>query len=265
MDTNKASITRVHDAMLGGKDHYAADKAVRDRLCAIDPDFPAAALDVRVFMDRALNYLAGQAGLTQFLDCGAALPLVDDTHRVAQRINPESTVVYASVDPFVLMHAQRMLAGNDHAHATEVNISHADRVLADPVVTKYLDFSRPIGLMHVLSLHHFPDHDDPWLTMERYIEALAPGSYAVLVHFLDPGPGHELAGTMARVAGVYRTSVGTGWPRHAERIRDLLPGMELLEPGVVPVGDWRPDSPRTGPLGAMQRLTMGAVGRKPFR
>jgi SAM-dependent methyltransferase len=264
MDTNKASITRVHDAILGGKDHYAADEAVRDRLCAIDPDFPAAAQDTRAFLSRTVRYLTAEARLTQLLDCGLGLPIVDDTHRVAQQINPECEIVYVSVDQFALTHARRLLAGNEHAHVTEVNLSHADRVLVDPVVTKYLDFSRPIGLLHVLSLHHIPDHDDPWLTMRQYVDALAPGSHVVLVHFMDPGPGHELASAMAQVGQVYRDGVGTGWPRSAERILDLLPGLDLLEPGLVPVGDWRPDSPRTGPLGAMQRLVMGAVARKPF-
>ncbi|MFC0105684.1 SAM-dependent methyltransferase [Kibdelosporangium aridum] len=264
MDTNKASITRVHDALLGGKDHYAADKAVRDRLCAIDPDFPVAAQDTRAFLSRAVRYLVGEAGLTQLLDCGLGLPIVDDTHRVAHQINPECMVVYVSLDQFALSHARRLLASNDRAHVTEVNLSHADRVLADPVVSKYLDFSQPIGLLQILTLHHVPDHDDPWLTMQQYVDALAPGSYVVLIHFLDPGPGYELADTIARVGEVYRAGVGTGWPRRAERIMDLLPGLELVEPGLVPVGDWRPDSPRTGPLGAMQRLVMGAVARKPF-
>ncbi|MCE7010137.1 SAM-dependent methyltransferase [Kibdelosporangium philippinense] len=263
MNTYQASITRVHDAMLGGTDHYAADKAVRDRLVAIDPDFPLAARETRAFLSRAVRYLVGEAGLTQLLDCGLALPLVDDTHRVAHLVNPECVVVYVSVDQFALTHARRLLDDNDRAHVSEVNLSHAYRVLSDPIVTKYLDFTKPLGLLQVLSLHHVPDHDDPWLTMQRYVDALAPGSHVVLIHFLDPGEGHELADTMAKVSEVYRAGVGTGWPRSAERIRDLLPGLDLLEPGLVPVGDWRPDAPRTGPLGAMQRLVMGAVARKP--
>jgi hypothetical protein len=263
MDTNRASITRVHDAILGGKDNYAADRAVRDRLLAIDPDFPAAARDARAFLARAVRYLTLHAGITQLLDCGVFLPITENAHSVAQQINPDISLVYASVDPLVLSEARLVLAGNDHAHITEVNISRADRVLADPVVRKNLDFNRPLGLLHVLTLHHVPDHDDPWLTMAQYVEALAPGSYVVLTHMLDPGPGHELADTVARVAEVYRTGIGTGWPRTTERILDLLPALELLEPGLVPVGDWRPDSPRLTPPGPMQRLFVGAVARKP--
>jgi SAM-dependent methyltransferase len=263
MDTSKASITRVHDAMLGGKDNYAADRAVRDRLVAIDPDFPAAARDARAFQLRAVHYLTGQAGITQLLDCGLHLPVNENAHRAAQQINPDCSVVYASVDPLVLAQARAQLADNDRTHVTEVNISHAERVLADPVVRKYLDFSQPIGLLHVLTMHHVPDHDDPWLTMAQYVDALSPGSYVVLTHVLDPGPGHELADTIARVGETYRDGIGTGWPRSAERILDLLPAMELLEPGLVPVGDWRPDGPRVSTPGAMQRLFVGAVARKP--
>ncbi|MFC0106753.1 SAM-dependent methyltransferase [Kibdelosporangium aridum] len=258
MDTNGASITRVHNAMLGGSENFAADRAVRDRLLAIDPAFPDAARDARAFLRRAVRYVTWQAGITQLLDCGLRLPITDNSHAVAP---PETSVVYASVDPVVLGRAREGLASN--AHVADVNMSHAERVLTDPVVGRYLDFSKPMGLLHVLTLHHVPDHDDPWLTMRRYVDALAPGSYVVLAHMLDPGPGHELASTIARVGVAYRDGIGTGWPRSAERILDLMPGLVLLGPGLVPVGDWRPDSPRVGQPGPMQRLFVGAVARKP--
>jgi hypothetical protein len=264
MDDNSTSITRVHDALLGGTDNFPADRAVRDRLLAIDPDFPGAAKEVPAFLDRAVQYLTREAGITQFLDTGLYLPIEANTHTAAQRLIPDSTVVYASVDQWLLAKARRALAGNDYAHVTEVNPSYAERVLADPVVRKYVDFSRPMGLMHVLTVLHMPDHDDPWLTMERYIDALAPGSHVVLTHLLNPGPGHESADMIARVGEVYRSGIGTGWPRSAERILDLLPGLEMVEPGLVPVGEWRPDGPGVGGTpGPMRRLVVGAVARKP--
>jgi hypothetical protein len=263
MNTNRASITRVHNAILGGPDNFEVDRAVRDRLLAIDPDFPAAARDARAFAARAVRHLTGEAGVTQLLDCGLRLPVAENAHGVAQETTPDFSVVYASVDPLVLADARVLLAGNDRVHVTKVNISRAGRVLADPVVRGHLDFSRPVGLLHVLTLHHIPDHDDPWLTMAQYIDALAPGSYVVLVHILDPGRGHELSDTAARIAEVYRSGVGTGWPRSRERILDFLSTLDLLEPGLVPVGDWRPDSPRSTPPGPMQRLYVGAVARKP--
>jgi hypothetical protein len=258
MEMNSASITRVHDAMLGGQDNFAVDRAVRDRLLALDPDFPAAAQDVRDFQIRSVRYVTREAGVTQLLDCGLRLPITDNSDAFAP---PGTPVVYPTVDPYLLAKGQAQLRGN--AHVTEVNISRAERVLTDPVVRKHLDFTRPIGLMHVLTLHHFPDHDDPWLTMQQYVDALPSGSYVVIAHFLDPGPDDELSATITKVADVYRANLGTGWPRRKERILDLLPGLVVVGPGLVPVGDWRPDKPRVGPLGAMQRLVMGAVALKP--
>ncbi|MEV4316146.1 SAM-dependent methyltransferase [Actinocrispum sp. NPDC049592] len=263
MDMNKASITRVHDALLGGTENFAADRAVRDRLVAIDPEFPAAAKDVRAFLARAVRLLVREGRITQLLDCGLFLPIAYNSHVVAQQIVPDCAVVYPTIDPFILKEGQNQLARNDYAHVTDVNISHADRVLADPVVRAHLDFNRPMGLLHLVTLHHIPDHDDPWLTMERYIDALAPGSFAMIAHMLDPGPGSELSDTIGRIGQVYRAELGTGWPRSAERIRDLLPKLHWLEPGLVPVGDWRPEAPRTGPPGAMQRLILGGVAYKP--
>jgi hypothetical protein len=258
MDTNRAGITRVHNALLGGRDNYEVDRAVRDRLLAIDPMFPAAAQDVREFVFRTVRHVAPH--VTQFLDCGLHLPIADNSHAV---VNPNSTIVYASVDPLMLNQARTELADKPGTYVTEVNISRADRVLNDPVVRGNLDFSKPMGLLHVMTLHHFPDHDDPWLTMARYIEALAPGSYVVLTHMLDPGPDDPLlADTIAQVAQVYRAAFGTGWPRSAERILDLLPGLELVAPGLVPTGEWRPERPRVAPPGPMQRLIVGAVARK---
>jgi hypothetical protein len=263
MDMNKAGITRVHDALLGGTDHFPVDRAVRDRMVAVDPDFPIAARDVRAFLVRAVRYLIRDAGMTQFLDCGVRLPIAENSHTWGHQIAPDTTVVYASVDPLVVSRARAALSPSDHTFVTEVNISHANRVLTDPVVRKNLDFSRPMGLLHALTLQHIPDHDDPWLTMQQYVDALAPGSYVLLVHMLDPGTGHPLAGTIARLGEVYRATLGTGWARSAERILDLLPGLDLVEPGLVPVGDWRPETPRPARLGAMQQLLVCAVARKP--
>ncbi|MCE7002748.1 SAM-dependent methyltransferase [Kibdelosporangium philippinense] len=256
METTRASVTRVHNAMLGGTDNFAADRAVRDHLLTIDPGFPNAARDARAFLFRTVRYLTS-AGITQILDCGLRLPIRENSHTVA----PGAEVVYASVDPIVLAHAREGMPAN--AHVTEANISRADRVLSDPTVRGHLDFSKPMGLLHVLTLHHVPDHDDPWLTMAQYIEALAPGSYVVLAHMRDPGPEHELAATIKRVGTAYREGIGTGWPRSTERILDLMPGLVLLGPGLVPVGNWRPDGPQTSNPGPMQRLFVGAVARKP--
>jgi hypothetical protein len=260
-----ATIVRVFDAMLGGKDNYEADRAVRDRLLQIDPLYAVASWDIRSFLARVVRYLAGHVGISQFLDCGPPLPIGENTHEIALRLNPDASVVYASADPLVLAHGRALLADNDRTHIAEVNITRASRVFADPVVSKYLDFEQPVAMLHVCTLMHFPDRFDPWLTMAECVERLAPGSYVVLAHLADPGPDPRLADVATQVHDVYEHQVAGGgfWFRPPDRIQAMLPGLDLLEPGLVPIANWWPDGPRVSPLGAMQRMLIGAVGRKP--
>jgi hypothetical protein len=260
-----ATIVRVFDALLDGKDNYEADRAVRDRLLEIDPLFPASSWDIRSFGARVTRYLAGHAGIRQFLDCGPALPYGGNTHEIALRLNPDTSVVYVSAEPLVLAYGRALLADNDRTHMANVNITRPAKVFADPVISKHLDFDEPMALLQVGTLHHFPDKFDPWHTMTECIDRLAPGSYVAIMHALDPGPDHELAGVAAQVHDVYSHDVaGRGaWFRTIDRIEAMLPGLELLEPGLVPIAEWWPDGPRSRPLGAMQRLFVGAVARKP--
>ncbi len=259
------NVVRIYDALLGGKDNYDADREVRDRLLQIDPQFPAAAWDIRNFSSRVVRFLAGQVGISQFLDCGPALPYGDNTHDIALRLNPESSVVYVSSDQLVVAYGRALLADNDRTHMVDVNITRPDRVFADPVIRKHLDFDQPMALLHIGTLHHFPDEFDPWGAMAQAIDHLAPGSYVALMHGLDPGPGTELSDVAEAVHDVYMKVMprGGGWFRTIDRIHDMMPGLELLEPGMGPIADWWPDGPRARPLGAMQRLFVGAVGVKP--
>jgi hypothetical protein len=262
--TPAASIIRVFDALLGGKDNYEADRAVRDRLLEIDPLLPAAAWDVRKFLARVVRFLAGDAGISQFLDCGPVLPIGENTHEIASRINAEATVVYVTTDPLVLAYSRALQADNDRTHVAEVNITRPDKLFADPVVRKHLDFEQPVALLHVGTLHHFPDEFDPWRAMAECVDQFAPGSYVALAHVLDPGPDEELAAVAAGVHDLYATEVAGGgaWFRGIDRISAMLPSLELLEPGIVPIAGWWPDGPRSRPLGAMQRLFVGGVAVK---
>jgi hypothetical protein len=260
-----ATIIRVFDALLDGKDNYEADRAVRDRLLEIDPLVPAAAWDIRTFLARVVRYLAGRVGISQFLDCGPVLPTAENTHEIALRLTPDASVVYVSTDPLVLAYCRALQADNDRTHVAEVNITRPERVLVDPVVSKHLDYEQPVALLHVGTLHHFPDRFDPWRAVAECVERFAPGSYVALVHALDPGPDHELADVAAQMHEVYANAVaGDGaWFRTIDQIEAMLTGLELLEPGLVPIADWWPNGPRIRPLGAMQRLFIGAVARKP--
>jgi SAM-dependent methyltransferase len=260
---SKASITRVNDAMLGGKDNFQVDRDVKARLLALDPEFSRATWDRRDFLMRVTRYLSGEMGVSQFLDCGATLPETENTHEVAQRLNRESTMVYVSMDPAVLAHGRALLADNDRTHVVEADFRRPQQVLEHPTVTKYLDFEQPIAIFQAGTMHHVRDERDPEAIISAYVDAVPSGSYLVFAHLLDPGPGHELTGLAADLVRIYFDTGLGAWLRGRDRLEGMLSGLELLEPGLVPLADWWPDGPRLRPLGGTQRLAVGAVGRKP--
>jgi SAM-dependent methyltransferase len=263
VDMSRPSVTRVNDAMLGGKDNFQADRDVKARLLALDPEFSRVTWDRRDFLMRVTRYLAGEMGVAQFLDCGATLPEAENVHEVAQRLNRESCMVYVSRDPAVLAHGRALLADNDRTHVAEADFRRPEQVLEHPTVTKYLDFEQPIAIFHAGTMHHVRDERDPEAIISAYADAMPSGSYLVFAHLLDPGPGHELSQLAADLLQIYLDSGIGAWFRGHDRLAGMLAGLELLEPGLVPLAEWWPDGPRLRPLGRSQRLAVGAVGRKP--
>jgi hypothetical protein len=261
----RPSITRVYDAMLGGKDNFQADRDVRDRLLALDPNFGRASWDNRAFTMRVARFLAGEIGVGQYLELGTSLPLptTEQPHEAVLRRNNEASVVYASNDPAVLAHGRVLLADNDQTHMAEADFRRPRQVLEDETVTKYIDFDLPVALFLVGIVNHVPDRRDPAGIVAAYIDALPSGSYVALSHLLDPGPDHELADLAAGIREVYSDAGFPGWFRTQEQIKAMLAGLDILEPGLVTLADWWPDGPRLRPLSPMQRLIVGAVGRKP--
>ncbi|MET0237993.1 MAG: SAM-dependent methyltransferase [Kibdelosporangium sp.] len=258
------NMARVYDALLGGKDNYEADREVRDQLAAQAPEITAVAMDNRLFMMRAARFLAGPAGITQFVDFGPCLPIGENLHEVVQRFNREANVVYVGIDPLVIAHGRALLSDNDRTHMVEVDWLRPQNVLDDVSLHKYVDFSQPAAIFQVATLNQIADEDDPAGIMAVLIDALAPGSYVVFAHLLDPGEDHELAGLVARVQVASRSgTVGTGWFRTADRLAGMTAGLEFVEPGLVPVADWWPDGPRVQPSAPLQRLLVGGVARKP--
>jgi hypothetical protein len=263
-DEAGAHIARVYNALLGGKDNYEADREVTEQLSTVAPNFTALAWDVRQFLMRTTRFLAGEAGITQFVDFGACLPVGENMHEVVQRSNRDASVIYVGMDPLVLAHGRALLADNDKTHIVDIDWRTPQNVIGDATVRKYIDFDQPVGVCHVGTLMHVAEEYDPWGIMRGFIEASAPGSYFAFAHLLDPGPGHELAELAASVQEVYLASeMASGWFRPMNRILDMLPGLELVEPGMVPLAEWWPDGPRTQPLAPVQRLIIGAVAHKP--
>jgi hypothetical protein len=264
VDEPGTHIARVYNALLGGKDNYEEDRAVGERLTAVAPEFTALAWDNRQFLMRASRFLAGEVGISQFVDFGACLPVGENTHEVVQRLNREASVIYVGMDPLVLAHGRALLADNDQTHIVDIDWRTPQNVLNDAMVRKYIDFDQPVAFCHVGTMMHVGDEYDPWGIMRTFIEACAPDSYFAFAHLLDPGPDHELADLTARVQEIYLASpMASGWFRTVDRINDMLPGLELVEPGLVPLADWWPDGPRLRPAAPIQTLLVGAVARKP--
>jgi hypothetical protein len=263
IDETKACIARVYDAALGGKDNYEIDREVVRQVKQAAPECAKLAWDCRNFLIRVTRFIAGHAGITQFLDCGSGLPTAENTHQVAQRLQPDARVVYIDEDPVLLAHGRALLEENDQTHFSAADIFKPHEVLGDEVVRKYLDFSEPIALFQLSTLHHYNGEPSPQSVMTEYIEALPSGSYVAISHFYDPQIP-ELRDFVRRLEQVFLHSpLGSGWFRTRTEIEGMFPGLELVEPGLVLCADWWPNGPRIKPLDPVQRCVVGAVGRKP--
>ncbi len=264
LDTTVASIARVYDAMLGGKDNFEVDRRIREEIVQAAPEMMGAAPDGREFLVRVTSYLARKAGIDQFLDLGSGLPTAENTHQTAQWINPNARVVYVDNDPVVLAHGRALLEENDRTQFVAADLTRADDLLSDPEVRGQIDFDRPLALYQIGTLHHVSDEARPKEVMASYIDALPSGSYVVLSHFYNPRDGSELSEMASRLEDICtNSSMGTGWFRTREQILDMLDGLEILEPGLVAVPDWWPAGPRIEEVGYARQAYVGVVARKP--
>lgn len=264
IDTTKPSIARVYDAFLNGKDHYEIDRAVLRQVLQIAPEARHIARDNRDFLIRVTRFIAGQTGITQFLDCGSGLPTAENTHQVAQRIQPDARVVYIDNDPSVIIHGRVLLEENDRTHFIAADIFEPHRIIHDETVRRHLDFAQPIALFQIGTLHHYNGERSPQSIMQEYIEALPSGSYVALSHFFDPETGDEYSSLARKIEQVLLHSpMGKGVFRTRGEIEGMLTGLELVEPGLTRCADWWPDGPRIKPLLPVQHCIAGAVGRKP--
>jgi SAM-dependent methyltransferase len=262
IDVTKASVARVYDAFLNGKDNYEIDREVLRRIERVAPEATQLGWDNRDFLIRSSRFLAGQAGITQFLDCGSGLPTAENTHQVVQRMQPEATVVYVDNDPVVLAHGRALLEENDQTHLFGADIFEPSEVLQNEVVRKYLDFSEPIALYQCGTMHHYTGEHYAEI-MREYVDALPSGSYVALSHFFDP-EDEEFSPLARRMEEVFiHSPMGSGAFRTRAQIESMLPGLELVDPGLVRCADWWPDGPRVKQMPNVSYCIVGAVGRKP--
>jgi SAM-dependent methyltransferase len=261
VDPTRASVARVYDAFLGGKDHYAVDRQVMRDMIAVVPDIVETARENRAFLTRVCRFIARETGVVQYIDCGSGLPTAENTHQVVQRLNPESKVVYVDNDPVVLAHGRALLEEDDRTRLIEGDLFQPDTVVEK--ARAHLDFTRPIALFQLATLHHYKGPRDRAATvMHEYVNALPCGSYVAISHFYDPQT-EDTAATRTLEDVLARGAIGGVTSRTHAEITELFTGLELVEPGVVPVADWWPDGPHLKPTTLAQRLVAGGVGHKP--
>lgn len=230
IDTTIAHPARVYDYVLGGKDNYPADREVAEQALAIAPSLGDEVRANRAWLRRAVTYAAEQ-GIDQILDIGTGIPTVGPTHQVAQRVQPDVRVVYVDNDPIVLAHSRALLVDDHRTTVMQADVREPDSVLAR--ARTHLDFDRPILLMFVGLWYFVPDEDDPAGLIARYRDALAPGSMLLITHVLD-------SPEIMQVKKIYKTSSGVH-PRSREDIARLFHGWDLIDPGLVPLHQWRPE------------------------
>ena len=240
IDTTRAHPARIYDFWLGGKDNFAADREAAELALQAYPTLAQAIRSNRAFLGRAVRLLVG-TGIRQFLDIGTGLPAADNTHEVAQREAPESRVVYVDNDPIVLRHAQALLTSTPEGACDyiQADLRNPKAIMAAAAST--LDFGKPVALMLLAVLQFVLDEQDPYGLVSELMTALPSGSYLVISHPTDdfnPNKGESMRVYNERSAeqAVVRDK--------AETAR-FFDGLDLLDPGVVPVAGWRPDSELT--------------------
>jgi S-adenosyl methyltransferase len=258
IDTTVSHSARIWDYWLGGKDNYQVDREVGDRIEEMLPDIVRQAREDRLFLGRVVRYLAGEAGIRQFLDIGTGLPTADNTHQVAQRVAPESKIVYVDNDPLVLAHPRALLTSSPEG-ATEY--IHADMHDPGTIIEgagQTLDFGQPIAITMLGVLWHVMDNDEANAIVSRLMEAMPSGSYLALNH-----PTLEVTGEKMATAIQYWNQYGTppGTHRTPAELTRFFDGMDLVEPGVVSITRWRPEATSSGEPEEIDQF--GGVGRKP--
>ncbi|MEU7925438.1 SAM-dependent methyltransferase [Micromonospora sp. NPDC049801] len=265
IDPRIPSVARVYDFFLGGKDNFEADRQVAEHALRITPDGPAAGQANRAFLRRVIRFLVSEAGIDQFLDIGSGLPTQGNVHEVATEQNPKAQVVYVDNDPIVLTHGRALLAADGTATVIQADIRTPQEILRHPDVQRFLDFDRPVGLLLFAILHHLGDDEDPRAVAAELIDALPSGSYVAISHFRDPGERDPEGSRKAReVERVFNESLGTGRWRTDEEILSFVDGLEVLEPGLVPLAEWRPAPGASAPQQTDTYHTfVGLLARKP--
>ena len=255
-DARMAHPARVYDYWLGGKDNFAADRIAGEETIAAYPAIRASARANRAFLARTVRYLAGE-GIRQFLDIGTGLPTASNTHEVAQSVAPASRIVYVDNDPLVLSHARALLTSSPEGVTAYLDADLRDTATILEQAAETLDFTQPVAIMLLAILHYIPDLAEARRIVGELIDAVPSGSYVTISHAASDISAAEMAEMIRRMNEHLAEGNHVGRPR--EVVAEFFTGLTLLEPGVVKVTEWRPESETeaTGPTSLW-----GGVGRK---
>jgi hypothetical protein len=258
IDVTVPSVARMYDFLMDGKDNYPADRAATEELLKQVPSTKVLALNNRAFLRRVVRRLAEDYGIRQFVDHGSGLPTQDNVHEVAQRIDPASRVVYIDNDPIVLAHGRALLEQNENTAVIHADMRDTEKIWSSPEVTRLIDTAEPVAVLFVSVLHCIPDRDDPADVVRRAAARVPPGSFLVVCQLVS-----EDEETRRGVTEFMDRSTGGNWGevRREQDVLRFLEGTEILEPGLVEVSTWRPDTELAPKQPSMEWIEFGGVGR----
>jgi hypothetical protein len=260
LDTTTPHPARMYDYLLGGKDNFGPDRDLAEKYLSLYPHARTAALQNRAFMRRVVTWLTRDVGIRQYLDVGTGIPTSPNVHEIAQGITPQSRVVYVDNDPLVLVHARALLVSKPEGATDyiDADVRDPDRILAEASQT--LDLTVPVALTLVSVLHFLTDADDPYATVARLVSALPSGSYLVISHgtyeTLEPDQ-------VARFRALNAASPVPFRDRTRAEVGRFFDGLDLVDPGIVPVAAWRDEGRQTPRPPAGEVPYYGAVARVP--
>ncbi|RJQ76429.1 hypothetical protein D5S17_18455 [Pseudonocardiaceae bacterium YIM PH 21723] len=261
IDITVPSVARVYDYLLGGAHNFAADRALGEKIRAMEPTVFESARLVRSALTRMVRHMVG-SGIRQFLDLGSGIPTVANVHEIAHSVDPGCRVVYVDIDPIAVAHSELLLMDTDHADVLRADVRDPDAVLGSPQVTAQLNLNEPVGLLFMMVLHYLGDTDDPVGVVRRYRDAVPRGSRLAITHL-----GHGLGAENKSELDDAMRSSGNRDQLH-QRTRDevlaLFGDWRLERPGLVSAGGWRPDIPTDlSAFTALDRDLHAGLARKP--
>lgn len=258
IDVNVPNVARMYDYTLGGSHNFRVDREAVERIDQVFPKAREGAYANRAFLGRAVEWLVGVGGIRQFLDIGSGIPTVGNVHEIAEDAAPGARVMYVDIDPVAVEHTRAILSGHPRVRVVQADLRHPIDIIDHPDVTDLLDFSEPVAVMLVTVLHFISDDDDPCGIVAQLRDAVVAGSYIALSHGTQVP---ELAEALEAGKQIYQRTPTPTYPRSREEIAMLLNGLDIVEPGIVPITDWHPDP--SGDTSEPWPSVLAAVGRKP--